>query len=164
VGSIEVQKQYSKEYYPPINIPLINCDSISTANMSITQQSIIGDMRNHAFPYIYSSDWKINIDWLKKKYTFIYPEMVNAFLQQYPFLINILKEANTYIEKHFYNNPKVLLKISKDPESEDDFEQLFAYIITDLPVMDAITRLSHLDHDWYLKQPQSVRNIFNINI
>jgi hypothetical protein len=132
--------------------------------MAIIQENIIPEMRNQEFLDIYSLNEKTDIDRLKEKYIFQHPDRVNKFLYQHPSLINLLFEAYTYIEKHFGENTPVKLIVSKDPEIEGDYEELFASIKTDLPAKEAVTRLSQLDHDWYLKQPSAIRRIFNFSI
>ena len=103
-----------------------------------------------------------SINHLKGIYTFQHSEKVTDFLHQNPILVYVLLKAHIVIVNYFGKNTTVRLKISRDPEAEAAYDQIFAYIKTDLSVMDAIGRLSQLDHDWYLKQPSSIRRIFNI--
>lgn len=85
------------------------------------------------------------------------------FLQNNSNLIGFLLDSYIWVIKYFGPNSLVELEVVKDPEA-DGFEQLFAYIITSLPVEEALRRLSLFDDEWFLDQLDLVGDIFNFNL
>jgi hypothetical protein len=71
------------------------------------------------------------------------------FLERYPFLVSLLVEADTHIEKHFPLS-LIFLTVVTDPE-EFGTEQLIVYIATDLGPDEATDLLSDFDKKWWLK-------------
>jgi hypothetical protein len=57
----------------------------------------------------------------------------------------------------------VTLEVVSDPEVEG-VEELFAYILTSLPVNEALARLHRLDEEWFLDQLDRVGGRFNFNL
>jgi hypothetical protein len=88
---------------------------------------------------------------------------VHRFLQAYPRLIDVLREAQLHLAKHFGPDPQVALEVVSDPEV-DDSKQLFAYICTSLPVDAALAQLDLLDEEWFLDQLERVNGLFNFNL
>ena len=88
---------------------------------------------------------------------------VRRFLCAHPQLIDVLLEAHTYLEKHFGPGPLVTLEVVSDPEAAD-WDQLFAYILTSLPVDEAQARLDRLDEEWFLGQLDRTGDLFNFNL
>ncbi len=88
---------------------------------------------------------------------------VQRFLRAYPQLTTVLLEAYAYLEKHFGPDPQVVLGVISDPEAVGR-EQLFAYILTSLPVDEAQVRLDRLDEEWFLNQLDQVGDLFNFNL
>lgn len=88
---------------------------------------------------------------------------VRRFLRARPQLIDVLLEAHTYLEKHFGPGPLVTLEVVSDPEATD-WDQLFAYILTSLPVDEAQARLDRLDEEWFLGQLDRIGDLFNFNL
>jgi hypothetical protein len=87
---------------------------------------------------------------------------VRHFLCAHPQLTRVLLEARAYLQKHF-PDPQVVLEVVRDPEAEG-WNQLFAYILTRLPVNEAQAQLDKLDEEWFLHQPEQVDNLFNFNL
>lgn len=87
---------------------------------------------------------------------------VQRFLRAHPQLTRVLLEARTYLQKHF-PDPQVVLEVVPDPEAEG-WNQLFAYILTRLPVDEAQAQLDKLDEEWFLDQPEQVDNLFNFSL
>jgi hypothetical protein len=87
---------------------------------------------------------------------------VRRFLRAHPQLTRVLLEARAYLQKHFPDS-QVVLEVVRDPEAED-WNQLFAYILTRLPVNEAQAQLDKLDEEWFLDQPEQVDNLFNFNL
>ena len=97
-------------------------------------------------------------------FTFRNEPAVRAFLQTCPYLIEDILEAYPHLVKHFGPSPQVMLEVVKDPESEEDSEQLFAYILNSLPADEALERLDKLDEEWFLGQFDRVGKLFNFNL
>jgi hypothetical protein len=100
---------------------------------------------------------------LEEMYSLRHAAAVRRFLRAYPQLSEILLEARVYLQKYFGPDPQVTLKVVSDPEVEG-VEELFAYILTSLPVDDALARLDKLDEEWFLDQLDRVGGRFNFNL
>jgi len=88
---------------------------------------------------------------------------LNKSLHTYPQLVEVLLEARLYLQKYFGPAPQVTLEVVSDPEVEG-VEELFAYILTSLPVDEALARLDRLDEEWFLDQLDRVGGRFNFNL
>ena len=88
---------------------------------------------------------------------------VRGFLRAYPQLVEVLLEAHIYLQKYFGPDPQVTLAVVSDPEVEG-MDELFAYILTPLPVDEALARLDRLDEEWFLDQLDRVGGQFNFNL
>lgn len=91
-----------------------------------------------------------------------YYEVTN-YLKEHSYLLELLFEAFSEIERLFGRNPRVLLKVVNDPDIEDE-NQLFAYIHTTLSPKEALSRMEILDEEWFLNQIDRARGKFNLNI
>jgi hypothetical protein len=100
---------------------------------------------------------------LEKVYSFRNAEAVRRFLQTHPHLIEVILETYPYLVKYFGPNPQVMLEVVGDPEAEG-LEELFAYILTSLPVDEALARLDKLDQEWFLDQLDRIGGQFNFNL
>jgi len=96
-------------------------------------------------------------------YSFHDAVTVQRFLQANPHLIEAILEAYPYLVKCFGPDPQVMLEVVRDPEAEG-VEELFAYILTPLPVDEALARLDKLDQEWFLDQLDRVGGRFNFNL
>lgn len=96
-------------------------------------------------------------------YTFRNVTAIRRFLHIHPRLIDVLLEARAHLQEHFGPDPQVVLQVVEDPEAEN-WSQLFAYILTDLPVDEAQARLEKLDEEWFLNQLYQVNNLFDFNL
>lgn len=96
-------------------------------------------------------------------YSFRNVMAVRRFLRVHPQLTKVLLEAHAYLQKLFGPVPQVVLEVVSDPEAEG-WSQLFAYILTGLPVDEAQARLDELDEEWFLDQLDQVDNFFNFNL
>ena len=88
---------------------------------------------------------------------------VRRFLQACPQLIELLLEAHVYLQEYFGPDPQVTLEVVSDPEAES-MDELFAYILTSLPVDEALARLDKLDEEWFLDQLDRVDGQLNFNL
>ena len=73
---------------------------------------------------------------------------VTTFLEDNPFLLPLLWEAHSQILYYFGPLTQVVLEVIDDPE--EGFQQLVAWIQTDLEPEDALARLDALDWGWWL--------------
>ncbi len=91
------------------------------------------------------------------------PEETREFLLKHPHLIEVLLEGRSATSIIFGRDADVALEIVSDPEL-DNHQQLFAYIITSLPVEEAIVCLDLFDENWFLQQLDQVEELFNYNL
>jgi hypothetical protein len=101
---------------------------------------------------------------LEEMYTFRNAAAVRSFLLAHLPLIGVLAEAHPYLSKYFGPNPQVALEVVSDPEADEGQDQLFAYILTSLPVDEALAKLDSLDEEWFLDQLDQVDGLFNFNL
>jgi len=121
---------------------------VDIAAQDVALLDIIESQRLHQFEELYS---------LRNAAT------VRRFLHAYPRLVKVLLEARLYLQKYFGPAPQVTLEVVSDPEVEG-VEELFAYILTSLPVDEALARLDKLDEEWFLDQLDRVGGRFNFNL
>ena len=88
---------------------------------------------------------------------------VRRFLHACPQLVEVLLEARVHLQKYFGPDPQVTLEVISDPEAEG-VDELFAYILTSLPVDEALARLDRLDEEWFLDQFDRIDGQFNFNL
>lgn len=96
-------------------------------------------------------------------YSFRNVAEIQQFLQEHHVLVNFLIEAHPYVSKYFGDHPQIALELISDPEI-DGSEQLFAYIVTSLPVAEALERLNNFDEEWFIEQFDRVDGLFNFNL
>jgi hypothetical protein len=77
-------------------------------------------------------------------------------------LIPVVIEAHEELKKRFPSE-EFTLEVVSDPEA-DGCDELFAYILTSLPVEDALQRLNDLDEEWFLNQLDRTNGLFNFNL
>jgi hypothetical protein len=132
-----------------------------TVDIEIKKESI----RPHAAPYVTLLDTieSQHLHQLEEAYALRDPATVQRFLRTCPQLIEVLLEAHVYLQKHFGPDPQVTLEVVSDPEAES-MDELFAYIITSLPVDEALARLDMLDEEWFLDQLDRVNGQLNFNL
>lgn len=100
---------------------------------------------------------------LEDLYTFRNPVAVRRFLLHHPHLIDLLLEAHPYLAKSFGQDPQVALEVVHDREVAD-WTQLVAYIVTSLPVDQALDELDEFDDEWFLDQVDQAGDLFNFNL
>lgn len=76
---------------------------------------------------------------------------VLAFLERYPAVAPLLHDVRSNIRRFFGEDP-VRLKVSHDPDWEDEQPELFANIQTRLDPQEALRRLKAFDTEWWLKR------------
>jgi hypothetical protein len=72
-------------------------------------------------------------------------------------LIPVVIEAHEELRKRFPSE-ELSLEVVSDPET-DGCDELFAYILTSLPVEDALQKLNDLDEEWFLNQLERIVSI-----
>jgi len=84
------------------------------------------------------------------------------FFDENQYLIPVVIEAHRELKKRFPSE-KLLLEVVSDPEA-GGCDELFAYILTSLPVEDALQRLNDLDEQWFLNELDRTNGLFNFNL
>lgn len=100
---------------------------------------------------------------LEEMYSFRDAPEVQRFLCTHPHLIDVLLEAQPYLEKYFGSDPEVVLEVVNDRETSS-WQQLFAYIRTSLSPDEAMAQLDKLDEAWFLDQTDRVDDLFNFSL
>jgi hypothetical protein len=85
------------------------------------------------------------------------------FLHTNNYLYKLLLEAYTLTEEIFGQDVKVELKIVTDLDI-DEYQELFAYIYTNLPPEDALEKLDQFDEEWLLDKIETINEKLNFNI
>jgi len=110
--------------------------------------------------------WLELSDWIRsgeKFFSFRNVTAVIRFLNEYPFLIDLLREAYTAIEQSFGPDPQIELEVVADPEVPG-FVEMFGYIVTELTPEEAGERLQQFDRKWFLKQLPHVKGLLNFDV
>lgn len=100
---------------------------------------------------------------LRRLYDLRNPTAIQAFLERYPALVDVLVEAYPYLQRHFDVSPPVPLELVQDAEAADR-ATLFAFIPTTLPVVEARARMYSFDDAWFLDQLDRVGSLLNFNL
>ncbi len=100
---------------------------------------------------------------LENLYTFRNPVAVRRFLLNHPHLIDLLLEAYPHLAQTFGQDSHVALEVVRDPEVAN-WTQLVAYLVTSLPVDQALDKLDEFDDEWFLGQDDRVGDLFNFNL
>jgi len=108
---------------------------------------------------------KAGFDALQKRYGFRDLPAVRRYLQEHPDLIPFLLEAHPCLQRAFGREVETALEVVTDPEGEHGHdEEIFAYVVTGLPVDEALTRLGRFDDDWFLGQVPHVAGRLNFDL
>ena len=99
------------------------------------------------------------------KYHIEIDEKMNDFLKSHQGIIKYLLQAPEVIFRHFDSRETNLsLKLSYDPEVENDEGELFLYIKTNLSPKDAHGKLNQIDEYWPLNVQEEDMAFFNLNL
>lgn len=90
-------------------------------------------------------------------------EMVVGFLQENPFLIDLLFETRQKIDEYFGAETRSALEIFSDPEDVYD-RKLFVLILTNRSSDKASAYLDQMDQEWWLDQPYEAKSLMNIDV
>jgi hypothetical protein len=88
---------------------------------------------------------------LERDYQISDEEEILAFLESYPAVAALLKNTRSNIRRFFGEDP-VTLKVSHDPDWEEEQLELFANIQIRLDPQEALARLEAFDTEWWLKR------------
>ncbi|MGK7903513.1 MAG: hypothetical protein AB4352_19340 [Hormoscilla sp.] len=103
---------------------------------------------------------RTEIESLEKLYSFKEPQAVYDFLEEYPFLVPLLQEAQVEIRKHFPNS-RLFLKYVTDPEIYNPELAIYITRPENMDVEERIDLLERLDDDWWLDaEPRSQGKMF----
>ena len=89
-------------------------------------------------------------------------DAVTEYLEQNGFLISLLMEAFEKIRLYFGSNTRLILKLVKESDSDQD-EELFILIKTTLSAVEASRCLERLDEEWWLGASRSAQCKLNID-
>lgn len=125
----------------------------SFTNLSQDEDEPIRD-----FPYVGKHIAKV-----RRLYDFRDDAAVETYLEENPFLIQVLFEAYDKIREYFGFRSRIVLKISRDPEVRGD-GQLFVLIQTRLRPKAARTLLSVLSQEWWHDKYPSTKGNMTISL
>lgn len=88
---------------------------------------------------------------------------VMGYLERYSWLPRFLVTAAEMLDRYFPQGTKYVLEFFTDPEQED-WDELFVNIRSELPIDEALDRLDAFDSDWFLDQIDKVGGVVNFNV
>lgn len=100
---------------------------------------------------------------LQEFYIFREPALIRQFLRTHEPLIEVLFEAWPHLHQYFGPDLQVALEVVSDPEVEN-WDELFAYILTPFSSDEALARLNRFDQDWFLDQLSQVDGKLNFDV
>jgi len=100
---------------------------------------------------------------LRSEYIATNETEITLFLSKHLFLIPLLNEAYVQIQTYFPHS-KIYLKISRDHDSTEPFEELVAIINTDLSVKDTMRQLDEFDDNWWYDNIDRARDLLIIRV
>ncbi len=89
-------------------------------------------------------------------------QVVDFFLNHYPFLVQILIEAYDALRK-FFPEDKLRLEYRIDPEVSDD-EKLLLYVETRAPVEETLEQLDEFEEEWWIDNLSRADNKLLIDV
>ncbi len=102
---------------------------------------------------------------MREKYIYIFnnPIEVKTFLFDHDHLYDTLYEANKRIKRIFEDCVvNIYLQVVKDPE--ENFEQLFVIIKTDLTPDKSVSLLDRFDEEWWLEIDYKMRQGLEMDV
>lgn len=89
---------------------------------------------------------------------------VSRFLEENPFLVNVLLDVRTKFDEYFGADSRSVLEVFVDPEEDQSSPKLFALTLA-APSSDKVSAsLDRLDQEWWLDQPYEIRRLMNIDV
>lgn len=99
---------------------------------------------------------------LKEQYQIPDEARVFAFLRQHSQLISVLQEGRAVVAVIFGEETPIRLHLQRDPEV--GLEYLIAWILTDLPVGEAVDRRLELNDTWFGERLTIVGELLSYNL
>lgn len=99
---------------------------------------------------------------LKQQYRIADEAKTFAFLREHNQLLPVLREGKAVVAVIFGEETPILLKHQRDPEV--GLESLIAWILTDLPVSEAVDRLLELNDTWFGERITVVEELLSYNL
>ena len=108
------------------------------------------------------AETRVDLSNVRAAYEFADVDEVTARLQEYPFLVPLLEEARGRLAAHFGPDAPVRIDLAFDPEERD--RSLFARVLTDLPVDEALDQLDEFDEEWWLEAGRASQHLLHFDI
>jgi hypothetical protein len=106
--------------------------------------------------FVYDKN-EADLKYISENYLFRNKKQVFAFIQENPYLIDLLVDAYQKIQYFFSSCTEVFLQIVGEPESSND-KQLIAWISLSLNPDEAIARLDQFDEEWWLDEMERAQD------
>jgi hypothetical protein len=91
---------------------------------------------------------------------------VVAFLARYPFLVSLLIDTRSYIERHFPGS-QISLEVFSDTEGAEDSAPI-EYLAVDIPTTEdpreALRKLRAVDREWWLRVVPYTRGLISLHL
>ncbi len=156
-------------YYNPEEAELISETGTWQSNATLESQPkpyevVLGDTEYEFSEFFRKIRFiESNIEFLQEFYIFNNPIEVKTFLFDHDHLYDILYEANKHIKRIFEDCVvNIYLQVVKDPE--ENFEQLFVIIKTDLTPDKSVSLLDRFDEEWWLEIDYKMRQGLEIDV
>lgn len=102
------------------------------------------------------------IELLEVFYPFANPNEVRDFLWANKYLIEVLFEAHKQIKRVFGQGVNIHLELHRDPD--ENFEELFVVIETDLSPKLSLDLLDRFDEEWFLDIADKTEGKLNVTV
>ena len=99
---------------------------------------------------------------LKQQYRMVNEERIFAFLREHSQLPPVLQEGKAVVAVIFGEETPIRLQLQRDPEV--GIESLIAWILTDLPISEAVDRLLELNDTWFGERLAIVGELLSYNL
>ncbi len=90
-----------------------------------------------------------DLEWLEQRMTFLDEREVRRYLTEHPEVVPVLAEGLDRLPSFFAADTSMVLRVSSDPEEEDDPATLIAYIQTPLEPEHAMPLLDRFNDAWW---------------
>ena len=101
---------------------------------------------------------------LRSSYDLADARTIDSFMASRRFLLPVLRAVREKVREYFGDEARVTLELRADPEASAPTEELFAYIRTPLPAVEAFERLDRLAFDWWLDRMVEARGELTLSI
>ncbi|HRV91955.1 MAG TPA: hypothetical protein P5526_07315 [Anaerolineae bacterium] len=105
----------------------------------------------------------VDLTKLQQVYKLRQPDETQRFLKAFPDLVEALEAAYPPLQNLFGDAVPVHLEVLHDPEVEE-WHTLTAYILTSLPINEALNRLARFDETWLVHQPETIQDHLSFSL